>query len=160
MFYDDAADLGVIQGRHVAIIGYGSQGHAHALSLRDSGVDVRVGLREGSASREKAEAEGLRVVTPAEISRYLGVSTASMTAIVDRLEKSNHVRRGPHPSDKRSIIVTPTVDTDDEVRRTLGAMHSRMLDAVIDMSPEETRVVIDCLARLQAAVDQVEPGHA
>ncbi|CNF95521.1 ketol-acid reductoisomerase [Mycobacterium tuberculosis] len=66
MFYDDAADLSVIQGRHVAVIGYGSQGHAHALSLRDSGVDVRVGLREGSASREKAEAEGLRVVTPAE----------------------------------------------------------------------------------------------
>jgi ketol-acid reductoisomerase len=66
MFYDDAADLAVIQGRHVAVIGYGSQGHAHALSLRDSGVDVRVGLREGSASRELAEAEGLRVVTPAE----------------------------------------------------------------------------------------------
>jgi DNA-binding MarR family transcriptional regulator len=101
-----------------------------------------------------------RVVTPAEIARYLGVSTASMTAIVDRLEKSRHVRRGPHPSDKRSIAVTATVDTDDEVRRTLGAMHSRMLDAVIHMSPEETRIVIDCLARLQAAVDQVEPGHA
>ncbi|WP_253879618.1 ketol-acid reductoisomerase [Actinomadura rupiterrae] len=66
MFYDDAADLGVIQNRHVAVIGYGSQGHAHALSLRDSGVDVRVGLREGSASREKAEAEGLRVLTPRE----------------------------------------------------------------------------------------------
>ncbi|RFU41280.1 ketol-acid reductoisomerase [Actinomadura logoneensis] len=66
MFYDDAADLSVLQNRHVAIIGYGSQGHAHALSLRDSGVDVRVGLREGSASREKAEAEGLRVLTPRE----------------------------------------------------------------------------------------------
>jgi ketol-acid reductoisomerase len=66
MFYDDDADLSVVQGRHVAILGYGSQGHAHALSLRDSGVDVRVGLLEGSPSRAKAEAEGLRVVTPAE----------------------------------------------------------------------------------------------
>src|SRR5881409_3370647 len=66
MFYDDDADLSVVQGRHVAILGYGSQGHAHALSLRDSGVDVRVGLPEGSKSRAKAEAEGLRVVTPAE----------------------------------------------------------------------------------------------
>jgi ketol-acid reductoisomerase len=66
MYYDDDADLSVITGRQVAVIGYGSQGHAHALSLRDSGVDVRVGLAEGSKSRAKAEAEGLRVLTVAE----------------------------------------------------------------------------------------------
>ena len=66
MFYDNDADLSLIQSRSVAVIGYGSQGHAHALSLRDSGVDVRVGLRPGSKSAAKAEAEGLRVVTPAQ----------------------------------------------------------------------------------------------
>ncbi len=66
MYYDDDADLSIIQGRKVAVIGYGSQGHAHALNLRDSGVDVRVGLKEGSASRAKAEAEGLTVLTPRE----------------------------------------------------------------------------------------------
>ncbi|HSO68305.1 MAG TPA: ketol-acid reductoisomerase [Arachnia sp.] len=66
MFYDQDADLSIIQGRHVAVIGYGSQGHAHALSLRDSGVDVRVGLRPGSPSAAKAEAEGLRVLPVAE----------------------------------------------------------------------------------------------
>ncbi|MET9435943.1 ketol-acid reductoisomerase [Streptomyces sp. NPDC006551] len=66
LFYDDDADLSIIQGRKVAVIGYGSQGHAHALSLRDSGVDVRVGLHEGSKSKAKAEEQGLRVVTPAE----------------------------------------------------------------------------------------------
>jgi len=66
MFYDSDADLSIIQGRTVAVIGYGSQGHAHALSLRDSGVDVRVGLKEGSASRAKAEAEGLRVLSVAD----------------------------------------------------------------------------------------------
>jgi len=66
MFYDDAADLSVIQGRTVAVLGYGSQGHAHSLSLRDSGVDVRVGLPENSKSRAKAEAEGLRVLSPAD----------------------------------------------------------------------------------------------
>ncbi|MGA7204317.1 MAG: ketol-acid reductoisomerase, partial [Specibacter sp.] len=66
MYYDDDADLSIIQGRKVAVIGYGSQGHAHALSLRDSGVDVRVGLKEGSKSRAKAEAEGLRVLSVAE----------------------------------------------------------------------------------------------
>ncbi|SHF63624.1 ketol-acid reductoisomerase [Jatrophihabitans endophyticus] len=66
IFYDDDANLSIIQGRKVAMLGYGSQGHAHALSLRDSGVDVRVGLKEGSRSRKKAEDEGLRVVTPSE----------------------------------------------------------------------------------------------
>ena len=66
IFYDDDADLSIIQGRKVAVIGYGSQGHAHSLSLRDSGVDVRVGLPEGSKSRVKATDQGLRVVTPAE----------------------------------------------------------------------------------------------
>jgi ketol-acid reductoisomerase len=68
VFYDDDADLSLIQDRKVAVLGYGSQGHAHALSLRDSGVDVRVGLPEGSKSRAKAEEQGLRVVTPAEAS--------------------------------------------------------------------------------------------
>jgi ketol-acid reductoisomerase len=66
MFYDSDADLSIIQRRRVAVIGYGSQGHAHALSLRDSGVDVRVGLRAGSKSAERAEAEGLRVVSNAQ----------------------------------------------------------------------------------------------
>jgi ketol-acid reductoisomerase len=66
LFYDDDADLSLVQSRNVAVLGYGSQGHAHALSLRDSGVDVRVGLPEGSRRRAKAEAEGLRVVAPYE----------------------------------------------------------------------------------------------
>jgi ketol-acid reductoisomerase len=65
LFYDADADLSVIQNRVVAVMGYGSQGHAHSLSLRDSGVDVRVGLSPNSKSRAKAEEEGLRVVDPA-----------------------------------------------------------------------------------------------
>ena len=66
VYYERDADPGLIAGRKVAIIGYGSQGHAHALNLRDSGVDVRVGLREGSSSRAKAEAAGLRVTSIAQ----------------------------------------------------------------------------------------------
>src|SRR5947207_11773553 len=73
IFYDDDADLSIIQGRKVAVIGYGSQGHAHALSLRDSGVDVRVGLPEGSKSRAKAAEQGLTVGTPAEVSEWADV---------------------------------------------------------------------------------------
>jgi ketol-acid reductoisomerase len=70
IYYDDDADLSIIQGRKVAVIGYGSQGHAHSLSLRDSGVDVRIGLPEGSRSRQKAQDEGLQVGTPAEVSAW------------------------------------------------------------------------------------------
>ena len=70
IFYDDNADLSIIQGKKVGIVGFGSQGHAHALNLRDSGVEVRVGLREGSKSRAKAEEQGLGVGTVAEVSEW------------------------------------------------------------------------------------------
>jgi ketol-acid reductoisomerase len=66
MFYDDDADLSLLEGKTVAIIGYGSQGHAHALNLKDSGVDVVVGLRSTSASVAKAQEHGLEVSDPAE----------------------------------------------------------------------------------------------
>jgi ketol-acid reductoisomerase len=84
IFYDDSADLSVIQRRHVAVLGYGSQGHAHALSLRDSGVDVRVGLPASSRSRERAESDGLRVLTPAEACEE---SDLIMVAIPDDLQR-------------------------------------------------------------------------
>ena len=73
MFYDDDADLSIIQGRKVGVIGYGSQGHAHSLSLRDSGVQVKVGLKEGSKSRAKVEEQGLEVDTPAEVAKWADV---------------------------------------------------------------------------------------
>ena len=63
VYYDKDADLSLIKGKKVAIIGYGSQGHAHALNLHDSGVDVVVGVREGGASWKKAEAAGLKVAS-------------------------------------------------------------------------------------------------
>ena len=66
VFYEDDADRALITGRKVAVIGYGSQGHAHALNLKESGVDVRVGLREGSSSKAKAEEAGLVVRTVEE----------------------------------------------------------------------------------------------
>ena len=69
IYYDKDADLGRLEGKTVAVLGYGSQGHAHALCLRDSGVDVVVGLRKDSASWPKAEAEGLRVLPPDEAAR-------------------------------------------------------------------------------------------
>ena len=61
VYYDKDADLSIIRGKKVSIIGYGSQGHAHAQNLRDSGVDVTVGLRKGGASWAKVEAAGIKV---------------------------------------------------------------------------------------------------
>jgi ketol-acid reductoisomerase len=69
VYYDNDADTALIADRKVAILGYGSQGHAHALNLRDSGIDVRVGLRAGSSSRTKAEGAGLKVLDTADAAR-------------------------------------------------------------------------------------------
>jgi ketol-acid reductoisomerase len=73
VYYDDDADLGLITGRKVAVLGYGSQGHAHALSLRDSGCEVQVGLPEGSRSRKRAAAEGLTVDVPERVCAWADV---------------------------------------------------------------------------------------
>ena len=94
MFYDDDADLSIIQGRKVAVIGYGSQGHAHALNLRDSGVDVRIGLAEGSKSRAKAEAEGLTVLTVAEAVKQADLVVILTPDQVQRGVYAEHIQ--PH----------------------------------------------------------------
>jgi ketol-acid reductoisomerase len=73
IYYDKDADLTLIQGKKVAIVGYGSQGHAHALNLKDSGVDVRIGLRGGSSSKTKAESAGLTVSSVADASKWADV---------------------------------------------------------------------------------------
>jgi ketol-acid reductoisomerase len=91
IYYDDDSDLSIIQGRKVAVLGYGSQGHAHALSLHDSGVDVRVGLPEGSKSREKAEAAGLRVTDPATASQEADLIMVLAPDTVQRHLYADHV---------------------------------------------------------------------
>ncbi len=88
LFYDDDADLSIIAGRPVAVIGYGSQGHAHALNLRDSGVDVRVGLRDGSPSAVKAKEQGLPVLPVAQ-----AVAEADVVVILAPDQVQRHVYR-------------------------------------------------------------------
>ena len=102
LFYDDDADLSIIAGRKVAVIGYGSQGHAHALNLRDSGVDVRVGLRDGSPSRAKADEQGLRVVTVAE-----AVQEADVVVVLAPDQVQRHVYRediAPHLKEGSALV--------------------------------------------------------
>src|SRR5437867_10121408 len=73
IYYEKDTDPVALQGQRIAVLGYGSQGHAHALNLRDSGVDVRVGLHEGSRSRAKAEAAGLRVTSVEDAVKEAGI---------------------------------------------------------------------------------------
>ena len=89
MIYDKDADLSRLEGKTVAILGYGSQGHAHALNLKDSGVDVVVGLREGSASADKAAEEGLRVETVAD-----AASTGDVVMVLLPDEKQAEIWEG------------------------------------------------------------------
>jgi len=100
IYYEQHADLALIQSKKVAVIGYGSQGHAHALNLRDNGVDVRVGLQPGSGSKKKAEAEGLKVMTPGEVTEWGDVVMILVPdekqAVLWANEIEPHVRDGQH----------------------------------------------------------------
>jgi ketol-acid reductoisomerase len=121
VYYDDDADLSLIQARKVAVLGYGSQGHAHALSLRDSGVDVRVGLPEGSKSRAKAEEQGLRVLTPGEAAAEADVIMILAPDTAQRSLYAEHVAPNltagkaiffGHGLNIRFGLITPPADVD------------------------------------------------
>jgi ketol-acid reductoisomerase len=102
IYYEKDANPDLLQGKTVAILGYGSQGHAHALNLRDSGVSVIVGLHEGSKSRAKAEAQGLKVVPVAEATRAADVI---MVLIPDHLQQSVFESEiGPNLSEGKTLM--------------------------------------------------------
>ena len=132
IYYDDDADLGLVNARRVAILGYGSQGHAHALSLRDSGADVRVGLPEGSRSRDKAEAEGLRVLAPfdacaeADLVMVLAPDTAQRglyaEAIAPHLQ-DGHALFFAHGFNIRFGLITPPAGVDVALVAPKGPGH-------------------------------------
>ena len=99
VYYDDDADLGLVQSRKVAVLGYGSQGHAHALCLRDSGCEVRVGLQEGSRSRAKAEAAGLKVLDPAEACAWADLIMVLVPDTVQRRLYADAIAPNLRPGD-------------------------------------------------------------
>jgi len=102
IYYDKDAKLDVLKKRKVAVIGYGSQGHAHALNLKDSGVDVRVGLAEGSKSRKKAEGAGLKVVSVAEAAKAADVI---MVLIPDQTQRAVYLSEiAPHLTKGKALL--------------------------------------------------------
>jgi ketol-acid reductoisomerase len=121
IYYDDSADLSLIQNKKVSIFGYGSQGHAHALNLKDSGVDVRVALHEGSQSKAKAEAEGLTVVSGSEAAAWAEVimilTPDTTQAGIYQSQIAPHLSAGKmlmfaHGFNIRFKTITPPVDVD------------------------------------------------
>jgi DNA-binding MarR family transcriptional regulator len=100
-----------------------------------------------------------RTMSPKELAARLEISSASVTTMLDRLEKSGHLRRRRSETDGRAIIVEPTIGSDDEVRQTLGAMHTRMHDVADSLNPAEAAAVVGFLRRLADAVG-VEDHHS
>jgi DNA-binding MarR family transcriptional regulator len=99
-----------------------------------------------------------RMVSPKDLAAYLKISSASTTILVDRLVKSGHVRREPHPTDRRALVIVPTTDTDEEVRATLGQMHRRMMTIAEGLSPEQAGVITGFLEQIRGAVDSIDPA--
>ncbi|MGR0319500.1 MarR family winged helix-turn-helix transcriptional regulator [Agromyces sp. ZXT2-3] len=108
----------------------------------------------------KREGEG-RSVSPKDLAAHLGISSASTTVLIDRLVRSGHVERRPHPTDRRALVIAPTIASDDEVRATLGDMHRRMIEVAEGLGPDEAVVVLDFLGSMRDAVDSVRDaeGH-
>ncbi|BCW86082.1 hypothetical protein NicSoilE8_37550 [Arthrobacter sp. NicSoilE8] len=97
-----------------------------------------------------------RMVGPKELATRLGITSASMTSLVDRMVKSGHVVREPHPTDRRALVLRPTSDSDEEVRKTLSGMHRRMMDVAASLSRGEAVVVVDFLKRMREAIDGID----
>nr|WP_231945232.1 MarR family transcriptional regulator [Agrococcus jejuensis] len=112
-------------------------------------------LRHLLRSQQRGE-----LVRQRDLSTLLDISSASVTALVDRLERSGHVARQPHPTDRRSVIVVPTAETDREVRETLGDMHQRMIAVVDGMSDEQLVAVGTFLAGMVEAVEESSTSPA
>ncbi len=96
-----------------------------------------------------AQRQGV-VVTPGSIAEHLAISTASTTKLLDRLERGGHIRRLPHPTDRRSLTIEITDDTRVAARETVGRAHARRFDVVAALSPEERAVVADFFDALEA----------
>ncbi|MBF4461040.1 MULTISPECIES: MarR family winged helix-turn-helix transcriptional regulator [unclassified Rathayibacter] len=95
------------------------------------------------------------LVSGKDLATHLSISSASTTVLIDRLVRSGHLVRKPHPTDRRGIVVEATVDSDREVRETLQAMHRRMLEIAEDLDASEAEIVVTFLRRMSAAVDEI-----
>ncbi|GAA1348856.1 hypothetical protein GCM10009636_04760 [Arthrobacter koreensis] len=92
-------------------------------------------------------------IGPKDLSRVLNISTASTTALIDRLQKGGYLTRRPHPTDRRALEIIPTENADLEVRDTLGAMHRKMLDTAEALTPQEAGTITRFLQEMTRVLD-------
>jgi DNA-binding MarR family transcriptional regulator len=105
----------------------------------------------------QAQASGETMV-PKDLCRILGITSASTTSLIDRLVASGHVRREAHPTDRRSVVIVPTAESDQHVRLTLGAMHRRMMSVAEGLGADEARIVVQFLRRMTTAIGDDTPS--
>lgn len=122
---------------------------AEAGMRRRSRQSMGMGEKDILALRYLLEADRAgSPLTPGDLARRLAISTASTTTLLDRLTRSGHVRRAPHPTDRRALVVLPTSGTDGEVRATLGSMHERMLDVARSLDPAQAETITHFLTAM------------
>ncbi|CEA09350.1 Transcriptional repressor MprA [Arthrobacter saudimassiliensis] len=101
-----------------------------------------------------------RSIGPKDLSRILNISTASTTALLDRLEARGYLTRRPHPTDRRALEILPTENADAEVRDTLGLMHRRMLAAAEQLTPQEAMIITRFLQAMTRVLEDTDGDHA
>jgi DNA-binding MarR family transcriptional regulator len=134
---------------------------SEAAMRRRTRAAMRMGETDLLAIRFLLKQQGLGVsVSPKDLAAQLGISSASTTVLIDRLVRSGHVERRPHPTDRRALVIVPTIASDSEVRATLGDMHRRMMEVAESLSAEEAATVLEFLDRMREAVDSVREDVA
>ncbi|WP_373461916.1 MarR family winged helix-turn-helix transcriptional regulator [Arthrobacter sp. V4I6] len=150
---------GQLGGPAAVLKALGDYRAAEAATRRSTRDSIGMGETDLIALRYllRAEAAGEQV-GPKDLSRVLQITTASTTSLIDRLVGSGHVRREPHPTDRRSLMVVPTVAVDSEVRTALDALRHKMTAVAGELSAAEARIVIGFLHRMAEAF--AGPGSA
>ncbi|GAA2239530.1 MarR family transcriptional regulator [Herbiconiux moechotypicola] len=97
-----------------------------------------------------------KTVGPKELAQYLGITSASITVLLDRLEKAGHLHRQPSPFDRRALIIVPVVPTDELEAATLGDIRPEIIEVVEQLDADDARIIVDFLAEMSEAVDQID----
>jgi len=131
-----------------------------AMRLR-AGESMRMSATDLQALRFLLKAQGVgRTISGRELGDHLGMTSASVTALLDRLTKSGHVERTKDPANRRSNLLTATIGSDVEVRETLGAMHERMIAIARSLGDEDADLVLRFLEAMTEAVDSIDFASA
>jgi DNA-binding MarR family transcriptional regulator len=133
---------------------------AESAQRRRSQISLGLGENDILAMRYllRANEEG-RSVGPKELAHYLGITSASITVLLDRLEKADRIRREPSPFDRRALIIVPAVPTDEIAIATLGEVREELIEVIEALSPDDAELVIRFLAEMREALDQID-NHA